>query len=76
MIGQSLKESEIPEEIQVDQQSENIEVDVQEQSHRYDIVSPNETNLIILDRQTGEYYRKFIDPTEGADRMGVATEPI
>lgn len=33
--------------------------------NRYEMISPNEANIIIFDSQTGDYWRKFIEPAEG-----------
>lgn len=33
--------------------------------NRYEMISANETNLIIFDKQTGRYWRKFIEPNAG-----------
>lgn len=33
--------------------------------NRYQMISPNETNIIIFDSKTGDYWRKFIEPDEG-----------
>ena len=33
--------------------------------NRYQMISPNETNIIIFDSKTGDYWRKFIEPNEG-----------
>ncbi|MFJ7646914.1 hypothetical protein ACIQ1H_05165 [Lysinibacillus sp. NPDC097279] len=32
---------------------------------RYELISPNDSNIIIFDKQSGEYWRKFIEPNEG-----------
>ena len=33
--------------------------------NRYQMISPNETNIIIFDSKTGDYWRKFIETNEG-----------
>ena len=33
--------------------------------NRYQMISPNENNIIIFDSKTGDYWRKFIEPNEG-----------
>lgn len=33
--------------------------------NRYKMISPNETNIIIFDSKTGDYWRKFIESNEG-----------
>ncbi|RIW34290.1 hypothetical protein D3H55_09925 [Bacillus salacetis] len=32
---------------------------------RYELVPVNDQNIILFDKQTGEYWRKFIEPNEG-----------
>ena len=36
-----------------------------EDNNRYEMLSPNENNIIIFDSKTGDYYRKFIESEEG-----------
>ena len=43
---------------------------------RYELISPNESNLIIFDKQNGEYWRKFIEPNEGPVDWEKQTTPI
>lgn len=33
--------------------------------NRYQMISPNENNIIIFDSKTGDYWRKFIEANEG-----------
>ena len=33
--------------------------------NKYEMITPNDTNIIIFDKETGKYWRKFIDPTGG-----------
>lgn len=33
--------------------------------NRYEMISPNDSNIIIFDKETGRYWRKFIEPNEG-----------
>ena len=33
--------------------------------NRYQMISPNENNIIIFDSKTGDYWRKFIEHNEG-----------
>ena len=35
------------------------------QGYRYEMISANETNIIIFDKETGRYWRKFIEPNGG-----------
>ena len=50
-ISQSLKTEQVDETTEVE--------------FRYELISANDTNLIIFDKQSGEYWRKFIEPNEG-----------
>lgn len=34
-------------------------------TNRYKMISPSQTNIIIFDSKTGDYWRKFIEPNEG-----------
>jgi len=34
-------------------------------SHRYELISPNDCNILLFDTKTGEYWRKFIDSSSG-----------
>ena len=36
-----------------------------EANKRYQFISPNESNIIIFDTKTGEYWNKYISPSEG-----------
>lgn len=36
-----------------------------EEQNRYELISPNDSNIIIFDKQSGEYWRKFIETNEG-----------
>lgn len=33
--------------------------------YRYELISPNDSNILIFDSMTGEYWRKYIDPNSG-----------
>ncbi len=43
---------------------------------RYELISANDNNLIIYDKQSGEYWRKFIEPNEGPTDWEKQTSPI
>ncbi len=34
-------------------------------TNRYEMITPNDSNIIIFDKQAGRYWRKYIDPNEG-----------
>lgn len=55
--------------------SEQVDV-TQEVQFRYELISPNESNLIIFDRQSGEYWRKYIEPNEGPTDWEKQTSPV
>ena len=33
--------------------------------NRYEMITPNDSNIIIFDKQTGKYWRKYIEPNAG-----------
>ncbi|MBM7648721.1 hypothetical protein JOC78_001667 [Bacillus ectoiniformans] len=43
---------------------------------RYEFLIPNDQNIIIFDRETGEYWRKFIAPNEGPTEWEKQESPI
>jgi len=47
-----------------------------EQQYRYEFISANEQNIIIFDKQTGEYWRKFIEPNEGPTKWEKQESPV
>ena len=44
--------------------------------YRYEFISANEQNIIIFDKQSGEYWRKFIEPNEGPTNWEKESSPI
>lgn len=44
--------------------------------NRYEMISVNENNLIIFDRKTGEYWRKFIPSNEGPTNWEKEDSPV
>jgi len=40
-------------------------VDADAESNRYQMVSANENNIMLLDTKTGEYWRKFVPNSKG-----------
>lgn len=44
--------------------------------HRYELISPNENNLIIFDHETGEYWRTFIEANEGPTNWEKEYSPV
>ena len=55
---------------------EIIEVETQQEQFRYKFVSANETNIIIFDKHTGNYWRKFIPPNEGPTNWRKGDSPV
>ncbi len=51
-------------------------IKTQEEQFRYELISPNDTNIIIFDKQSGEYWRKFIEPNEGPADWEKEISPI
>lgn len=43
---------------------------------RYELISPNDSNIIIFDKKNGEYWRKYIEPNEGPTDWEKQTSPI
>ncbi|MBA9026077.1 MULTISPECIES: hypothetical protein [Bacillaceae] len=46
------------------------------EQYRYELLSPNENNLIIFDKQSGDYWRKFIESGEGPTEWEKQPSPI
>ncbi len=44
---------------------EKINNSISKEDNRYQMISPNDNNIIIFDTETGEYWRKFIQPNAG-----------
>lgn len=44
--------------------------------NRYEMIGVNENNLIIFDRKTGEYWRKFIPSNEGPTNWEKEDSPV
>jgi hypothetical protein len=51
-------------------------IKTQEEQVRYELISPNDSNIIIFDKQSGEYWRKFIEPNEGPTDWEKQLSPI
>ncbi|MGX2961141.1 hypothetical protein JNUCC23_17935 [Peribacillus sp. JNUCC 23] len=47
-----------------------------EEPYRYELLSPNEHNLIIFDKQSGDYWRKFIESDGGPTEWEKQPSPI
>lgn len=48
----------------------------EENQYRYEFISANDSNIIIFDKQTGEYWRKYIEPNEGPTNWEKQTSPF
>ena len=48
----------------------------EDEQNRYEMISPNESNIIIFDKQSGDYWRKFIETGEGPTEWEKQTSPI
>lgn len=46
------------------------------EEYRYEFISANEQNIIIFDRQTGEYWRKYIAPNKGPTNWEKQESPV
>jgi hypothetical protein len=47
-----------------------------EEKNRYELISPNDSNIIIFDKQSGDYWRKFIETSEGPTEWEKQKSPI
>lgn len=47
-----------------------------EEQYRFDFISANEQNVIIFDKKTGNYWRKFIEPNEGPTKWEKQQSPV
>ena len=61
----------ISQSLKIEQVERTTEVEL-----RYELISANDTNLKIFDKQSGEYWRKYIDPNEGPIDWEKQTSPI
>jgi hypothetical protein len=43
---------------------------------RYEMITANKNNIIIFDKQTGEYWRKFIPDSEGPSEWTKEPSPV
>jgi len=69
-ISQSLKSEQVN-----NKQEEQVNI-MQEEQFRYELISPNDSNIIIFDKQSGEYWRKYIEPNEGPTHWEKQISPI
>lgn len=46
------------------------------EQNRYEFISPNDSNIIIFDKQTGEIWRKFVETNEGPTDWEKQPSPI
>lgn len=54
----------------------NTEPNVGDEQNRYELISANESNIIIFDKQSGEYWRKFVETNEGPTEWQKQLSPI
>jgi hypothetical protein len=47
-----------------------------EDEYRYEFISANEQNLIIFDKKTGDYWRKYIEINEGPTEWEKQQSPV
>ncbi|MFJ7698602.1 hypothetical protein [Lysinibacillus fusiformis] len=55
--------------------SEQVDKTKQE-PFRYELISPNDSNIIIFDKQSGACWRKYMEPNEGPTDWEKQTSPI
>ena len=61
----------------ISQSLETEQVDeTSEAEFRYELISANDNNLILFDKETGEHWRKFIESNEGPTDWEKQTSPI
>lgn len=53
-----------------------FQLSVSKEDYRYDLISANENNIIIFDKETGEYWNKFIPSNEGPTDWEKGESPI
>lgn len=49
---------------------------ISDEQFRYELISPNDSNIIIFDKKSGEYWRKHIEPNERPTDWEKQTPPI
>lgn len=47
-----------------------------EDLYRYELISANEQNIIMFDKKTGDYWRKYIEPNEGPTEWEKQVSPV
>lgn len=52
------------------------EIIKQDDKFRYELVSPNESNIILFDKQSGDYWRKFIESSGGPTNWEKQQSPV
>ncbi|KGP91268.1 hypothetical protein N780_08705 [Pontibacillus chungwhensis BH030062] len=57
-------------------ESDNKVSPVSEEQYRYEFISANEQNIIIFDKKTGNYWRKFVEPNEGPTEWEKQESPV
>ncbi|MCA1066615.1 hypothetical protein QTG56_26090 (plasmid) [Rossellomorea sp. AcN35-11] len=57
-------------------EGENKGIPASEEQYRYEFISANEKNVIIFDRETGDYWQKFIEPNQGPTDWEKQESPV
>lgn len=52
------------------------EPSLKSEGDRYELIAPNDNNIIIFDKQTGEYWRRYIDSSEGPTEWEKQPSPV
>ena len=55
---------------------EPSDVDHENNENRYELVPVNENNMVIFDKQSGEYWSKFVPSNEGPTTWRKGDSPI
>lgn len=56
--------------------TDEVQINNTEEQNRYEMISPNDSNIIIFDKQSGDYWRKYIETGEGPTEWEKQTSPI
>ena len=56
-------------------QSNNVDPSPEE-PYRYELIPATESNIIIFDKKTGDYWQKYINPSEGPTEWEKPDSPI
>ncbi|WP_419883166.1 hypothetical protein ACN6MY_05985 [Peribacillus sp. B-H-3] len=64
----------ISQSLKTQQNKQNIVT--QEDKQRYELITPNESNIILFDKKSGEYWRRFIEKDGGPTNWEKQKSPV